>query len=237
MDRVISLARTPERLARFREVNGHFEVEQKEAIDGLKLDRDVLWALNWIDPALEYTPGALGCLVSHIQFWQDVANAGEVGTIFEDDAVLHRDFEEWRRWFLAMVPDDWHILLWGFNFDAGLIYKLPGGIPCATFPSQGALKQSIGAFQVSNTIGSDIHPILANMGTIAYSLSPSGARFLLENALPVRPFTRRIPNGTEWPNTGVDMVLNNLYDRMNAFVCFPPLVVTPNDNEASTTLR
>jgi len=62
------------------------------------------------------------------------------------------------------------------------------------------------------------------MGTAAYSLSPAGAWKLLAEALPARPFTLTILVGSQWPNTGVDMLLNVLYDRLNAYVAFLPMM-------------
>jgi hypothetical protein len=35
-------------------------------------------------------------------------------------------------------------------------------------------------------------------------------------------------------NIGIDATLNGIYRDLQAFVCFPPLVVSPNDHSKST---
>jgi hypothetical protein len=36
------------------------------------------------------------------------------------------------------------------------------------------------------------------------------------------------------PNRGIDNMMNELYPKINAYVCFPPLVITKNDHALST---
>jgi hypothetical protein len=59
---------------------------------------------------------------------------------------------------------------------------------------------------------------------------------LLERAVPLRNFTlevRRIKTPA-LPNVGIDVVMNEAYSNLNAFVSFPPLAVTKNDHSVST---
>lgn len=235
MDRVISLVRTPSRLDQFRALNAHVDAEWIPAVEGLSYGHIEAERDGLISPGLLYTPGAIGCLASHADFWRFTDVIGQVCTIFEDDAIIHADFYVLREQVLGSLPPDWDICLWGFNLDAGISFDvIPGVTPCAAFFYQPMARQRLDAFQRSE-IRPQPYRLRRHTGTVAYSLSPTGARKLLADALPARPFTLTIPTGRQWPNTGVDMVLNTLYDRLKAYVAFPPVVITPNDDETSTT--
>jgi GR25 family glycosyltransferase involved in LPS biosynthesis len=57
---VISLERTPERLAEFRKLNGHLkQVAVFKAVDGATLSQDDLAARGVIVPPVHYTKGTL----------------------------------------------------------------------------------------------------------------------------------------------------------------------------------
>jgi GR25 family glycosyltransferase involved in LPS biosynthesis len=57
---VISLERTPERLAEFRMLNGHLkQVAVFKAVDGATLSQDDLAARGVIVPPVHYTKGTL----------------------------------------------------------------------------------------------------------------------------------------------------------------------------------
>jgi hypothetical protein len=73
------------------------------------------------------------------------------------------------------------------------------------------------------------------MGTICYTISPAGARTLRTLCLPLKPFLLSLPvKGRRLANIGLDVVLGAAYPKVSAFACFPPLVVTPNDQANST---
>jgi len=51
------------------------------------------------------------------------------------------------------------------------------------------------------------------------------------------PWPEGVPRPIQSPgihNIGIDATLNSLYRDLNAYVCFPPLVVSPNDRANST---
>jgi hypothetical protein len=73
-------------------------------------------------------------------------------------------------------------------------------------------------------------PIAARLthsfGLQAYSVSPKGARALLECCLPLRK--RLIPfpgTGIRLDDTGIDCAMSAAYGSMQAFLCIPPLVI------------
>src|SRR5262249_35848981 len=79
--------------------------------------------------------------------------------------------------------------------------------------------------------------LLWAFGIPSYTISPKGACSLKSNLLPLRPVTLPHPDRSD-PNQflpmGFDMTLNSIYRHLNAFVCFPPLVITKNEIAKST---
>ena len=231
MDRVISLKRTPERLARFRELNPDFAtITVQEAHDGLLLDPSRMEAGRIIAPGLRYSPGALGCLMSHVQVWTEVAASSPLkgwAFVCEDDAVICGPYDE-------CIPADegWDIALLGWNFDAPASVDILPGVTCTIGPNQAGLMANI-----RNARGWDYETDFLRLrracGTVAYAISQRGARKLLDRLLPMRPGYVMMPQGPV-ENVGVDIALNSVYDTINAYVAFPPVVVTANDRATST---
>lgn len=81
------------------------DVQRVSAIDG----NAVPLPHNWI-----HTPGAYGCLLSHVQVVRNARDAGAASVlIFEDDAVFDPLFKEKFAGFVAEVPADWDMLYFG----------------------------------------------------------------------------------------------------------------------------
>jgi len=66
-------------------------------------------------------------------------------------------------------------------------------------------------------------------------------RRIMDKCLPLRsqviPFPeglRAKPHMPYFRTVGIDVTLNAVYRDLNAFMCFPPLVVTRNDHSQST---
>ncbi len=116
---VISLARTPERLAAFRKLNGHLNnIVVFEAIDGLVLTREGLAKRGLIAEAAHYSDGALGNMMSHTALWDHAAASGEITTVCEDDAIFNLNFQRRAMNVISILPDDTDIVYWGWNFNA-----------------------------------------------------------------------------------------------------------------------
>ena len=72
-------------------------------------------------------------------------------------------------------------------------------------------------------------------GIVGYSVSPMGAEAMKQHCLPIRNMDVFIPGlGRAVPNRGLDIMLNDVYPRVNAYVSFPPLVITRNFHSNST---
>lgn len=227
---VINLDRSTARWDKFRSRNaklGNFE--RVSAIDGRKLDRLDLERQGLIAPELDYSAGALGCALSHIQLWQKAASQDQPLTIFEDDALSHPVFDEHRLAVLAQLPTDWDIILWGFIYDPLFLW-----IDLGFSASEMRFYDRTEPFTWSDT--SDGRPIYHPhrlrhaYGTQAYSISPRGARRLLGSVLPLKKQFVPFP-GTSIvdQDQGIDGAMNLAYPTLQSYVCIPPLVVQRDD--------
>jgi glycosyl transferase, family 25 len=233
---VINLDRSADRLAEFGRVNAHLHtVERVAAIDGSTIDQQQLINTGTIAADLAYTPGALGCAVSHVMLWKMAAAGDEPITIVEDDAIFNSQFAALAKDMIATLPADWDLVLWGWNFDSILCFDLlPGISPCVARFNQDQLRSATTKFQ-SRALNPRAYRLLRAFGSVCYSVSPSGASKLMAQSLPIRPMTVAFPTvDPQFPNHGIDIVMNAAYPNLSAFVSFPPLVVTRNDSAAST---
>jgi GR25 family glycosyltransferase involved in LPS biosynthesis len=227
---LINLDRNAERLARFRAANGFLSnVQRFAAIDGGALDRQKLVSQGLIDAQLCYTNGDLGCVLSHMSLWETSLKNDAALTVFEDDAVVNRHFAQRSAALLNGLPRDWDYVSWGWNFDSVLAVDLLPGISQTVMTcDQESLRGRLHVFQDLN-FDVAAYPLLCAFGTMAYSISPGGARKLFGSCRPLRPFKMVIgdPNFTV-ENKSIDVMLCALYPLLRAFVCIPPLVVSPN---------
>jgi glycosyl transferase, family 25 len=73
------------------------------------------------------------------------------------------------------------------------------------------------------------------LGIPCYSVSPKGARALKAACLPLARIKVHFPGlNRHLPNFGIDVMMNNAYPQISAFVSFPPLVITRNEIRKST---
>jgi glycosyl transferase family 25 len=233
---LINLDRGVDRLAQFRRVNAHLlAVERVSAVDGSTVDRQQQVDAGTIAPDLAYTTGALGCALSHIALWQKAMAGDKPITITEDDAIFNSQFAVLSAGLIATLPADWDLVLWGWNFDSILCFDLlPGISPCVARFSEVLLRNATTKFQ-KRVLNPVAYRLLRGFGTLCYSISPTGAKKLLAQSLPIRPMTVAFPTvDPAFPNCGIDIVMNAAYPNLSAFVSFPPLVVTRNDKTIST---
>jgi GR25 family glycosyltransferase involved in LPS biosynthesis len=233
---IISLSRTPERLVSFRRRNNHLlDIEVFEAIDGLKLSRSDLKTRGIIEETVRYTPGALGNLMSHITQWDRAASCNQATTICEDDAIFNSKFENLAPKILSRLPDDTDIVYWGWNLDALLAIEMfPGLPPVAVQFGRNPDPIEIPVIQRACTNPTAFRLIRA-FGTVCYTITPKGVRLLRGSCLPVRDEIWYFPEiNLRMPNAALDVVMAHAFPSIRAFVCFPPLVVSLNDERQST---
>jgi glycosyl transferase, family 25 len=242
---LINLDRSPERLAEFRANNVHLSEDftRLSAVDGQKLDLGVLQGAGLVtsDILKTYSTNELACAMSHIALWKRGLASGEIITIAEDDAIFHQEFQRHAVEVIAKLPTDWDIILWGWNFDLFLsLEMLPGLSPClAQFEE---IKSSEGARQFQSQ---RLQPYPLKLrwafGMPCYSVSPNGARKMMAKSLPLRPLVHAFPEALRakphmpyFRTVGIDVTLSGIYPELNAFICFPPIVITRNDQSQST---
>jgi GR25 family glycosyltransferase involved in LPS biosynthesis len=231
---VISLERTPERWRAFEAANqGGPAYARFDAVDGLKIDRGELMSGGLMSDGLSYTPGAVGCALSHIAFWRACAAAHGPVTVCEDDAILHPDFQTYAAAAANLQPD-FDLILWGWNFNSVLAGELFDGVPFAMGFDEDRMRQSLGAFR-STSPSPTLLRLNRAFGTLCYTLSPKGAAKLLTLCLPLAPRRVFFPLlNRESENTGIDIPMNAAYPQMAAYAAFPPLALTPNETALST---
>jgi GR25 family glycosyltransferase involved in LPS biosynthesis len=236
----INLARRPDRKERFLTLNrGVARFHRVKAVDGITINGGQLIKEGVVREALEpYTPGALGCALSHKKLWERCASGTLPLTIAEDDAVFNRCFSEKAAVVVTRLPPDWDIILWGWNFDSVLHVELVKGIPTSIMHFDAAsVGEPLTDFQTQHF---EVLPMrLFNaFGTVCYSMTPKGAQKLSTSCFPLR-------NELFWVeglrrnicNFGIDSMMNKYYRDLRAYVVFPPLVWTENDKETSDVGR
>jgi len=203
---LINLDRSPERLRTFRHTNSHINFVRFSALDGATLGCDAIQA----------------CARSHLTLWREAISAGEPLTICEDDAIFSHSFAADAERILAVLPPGWDIILWGWNYDTTLhFYMGPPSFPspCSVQFDEDQLRLTADQFRHS-CMGSRPFRLTGAYGTVCYTISPHGAKKLLEHCASLF--------------APLDIMLNEVYARMNSFVSFPPLVITKNEHACST---
>jgi GR25 family glycosyltransferase involved in LPS biosynthesis len=236
---VINLDRCEDRMAEFSHANSHMpDIQRFSAIDGQTIDRQQLMEANTISADLSYTDGAIGCALSHLFFWEAADTQKSEITVCEDDAIFHQSFLETAPRLVASLPRDWDLVMWGWNFDSILLFDLlPGISPCLATFNQEQLRDAVSDFQ-KQSISPSLFRLLRAFGTVCYTVSAAGAHKLMEHSLPLRPLTVSFPMiNPEFQNNGIDIVMNSVYPQLNAYVSFPPLVITKNEHAGSTVRR
>jgi len=109
----INLDRRPERWEQMRskfERCGAVDVQRFAAVDG----QEAIVPAKWSD-----SPGAYGCLRSHLEIIEEARRLGWGNVlIFEDDAALDPELSEKFSSYFQQVPADWEMLHFGANHMA-----------------------------------------------------------------------------------------------------------------------
>lgn len=231
--KVINLDRTPERLTQFLARNPGVPAERFPAVDGALADRADCLRDGILDTDNIYRAGAIGCAMSHIGLWRDCAAGDKAFHIVEDDAILRHDFLPAANAMLGGL-DEWDIILWGHNLDWPLQIKAAAGLGVVVVQYDHETL-AVEPFQKTTT-PSMLMPLVSAAALCCYSVSPSGAKRILADCLPVgsaRPrYLEKLESG--WANTGIDVELSRHYARWRSYVAFPMIAVSENIHSAST---
>lgn len=235
---VINLDRSVDRLERFRKTNDHLRsIRRFPGTDGRLVDRDRLVRDNIISPDLDYAAGSLGCAVSHVALWKEAVRRSEAITVAEDDAIFSRHFEPHMHSLLANIRD-WDFILWSASLRCyAWLDALPGGTGARLEFFSGEVMTHVQDFQEAET-----EPVLLRahhlLGLVCYSVSPNGARALLDWCLPIRPMIIDFAGfGLRLNNAGIDCIMNGVMPSLKAYVCLPPLAISDERPEESVRIN
>lgn len=233
--KVISLKRTPDRLDNFCRSNSHINFEVFSAIDGKGLEKDSTAMREFFSQEINYTDGAYGCALSHIQLWIECIEKNIIITICEDDCILHNEFNNLMDKTLNKLSTEWDIFLWTWNFDSYLAIEYYSGLnPALILLDQENIKTNQREFQKSK-INPQPQKLLRAFGTSCYSINPYGAKKLLQKILPLMHCEVYFPGINKYiPNNGIDIAMNREYTNMNSYVAIPPIAFSPNIRSSST---
>ncbi len=234
--KVISLKRSIERRSLFLALNKHLVCEFVEAVDGNELSIEIVNNEEFfVHPLPLPSYGAYGCALSHLNMWKIAMESDCPTTVAEDDAIFRLDFLEKYSVVMAMLPADWDIILWGWNFDSILSVDILHDVSSTVmFFSQNGFRRGFEKFQELSVPSIPLR-LEKCFGTPAYTISPSGAKKFKEQCFPMKNFELHFPWANRiLQNTGIDVAMNRIYPTVNSFVAFPPLVGTKNENEVST---
>ena len=116
---VINLKKNKDRLKRFKKntKKANIKVERFNAVYGKDLPKEHPDIIKYFVKNHNLNPGEIGCALSHIKIWEDaLKNNYKNIIVFEDDAIIPKDF--WYRFNEAYneLPKDWDILFLGLNW-------------------------------------------------------------------------------------------------------------------------
>ncbi len=97
--KVISLTRRIDRRKEFIEKNSLHTPQFIPAVDGEEVSLDdikrqgLVFSKDWRDPLLNrrMTKGEVGCMLSHLNLWEECAKGEDIYLIFEDDFVIDKE--------------------------------------------------------------------------------------------------------------------------------------------------
>ena len=215
--------------SKFKKNNPNFKFERFSAIDGKKIDRKSLVEYNIMTESTNnrYTDGAIGVALSHRALWQECVDSNEPFTILEDDAYLVPNFNDLVLKHSTEI-ENWDFIFWGMNLDQRIVLEMSPGIAAAEvkYNFDGVLAN------IQNITNQNINPYFFRcfwgVGLVAYSITPSIAKYLLDNIFPLRDyFDYR-------DNFGIDNSIIEELENIHALACFPPIALTLNDRFNST---
>lgn len=235
---VISLERSEQRRINFDNTNGHLKFDFFNAVDGSLLTADAIQATGLFEPNLPYTKGAYGSALSHLALWDKAIATQTPVTVAEDDGIFRRDFDLQSRKLISSLPNNWDIVLWGWNFDSILsVDVMPGVSPAIMQFDQAMLRKNTDTFQ---TMQSKVHALKLDkcFGIVAYTISTWGAEKFKKLCCPLSNFEIYFPLlNRSLPNNSLDLAMNRFYQSTQTFVSFPPLVITKNEHSDSLIIK
>ena len=235
---VISLKRSTDRKIAFDKNNSKYmgSYIYYDAIDGKTIDISQLKSAMFTKNSTNYSSGAVGCALSHLNLWKKCIEINKPILIMEDDVIVSYEFTKHLDTVMQMLPENWDILQLSYNFDSVLSFNNTSYEVC-----NGVFgKKNITSTDIETFVQSKIYPTIAKLnhsfGTSAYVINPKGARILKSKCFPLNNTIVNIPFLNNISCFTIDCMMNTVYKDISAYVCILPFVMTPHisDNYKST---
>ena len=182
---LINLDRSTDRLAQFQERNAHLgDVIRFPAVNGRLVNKEALIDEGVMTRDCDYQVGSIGCALSHIALWNKAVAENLVVTVFEDDTIASYRFREKSAQLMATLPEDWDLIHWGWHYHPTFVWADFGFSKAELqFYDHRFSGPNLAKFQSADFAPAAVR--LAHVyGALAYSVSPKGARALLNYCLP-----------------------------------------------------
>ena len=230
---VISLESSSERKVTFDNYNSKYiKYTYYNAVDGKNININNLDASILKKGSQNYSNGAIGCALSHLQLWDKCIELNKPIVIMEDDAIVSRDYNKHINNLMNIIfPNKWDIIQLNYNFDSVLSYNNTNYETCNCIFNKTKLTQN----HISTFVNSKINTTIAKLnhcfGTSAYIINPSGAKILKESCFPLDNRILNIPFLNRLMCSTIDGMMNSVYKDISAYVCIIPFVITPHISE------
>ncbi len=238
---VISLQKTPERLERFIRNN---KKQLPSFRHVLAVDGEAQWNeiknSKLISPLVktQWSRGAIGAGLSHVLTWEICIKENKHLLILEDDTLLA---DQWLEKLEAIIPTEkegFDMLLLGWNLDSVLRAEIYPPLECISLfePIYPGKKDILKILNTKNP--RRICKLKNAFGLPGYIISPKGASNLIDRILPFNSQITNIGRGIPSINSyGIDALLNNIYNELEAIVVIAPLVLALNESSLSLTKK
>ena len=235
---VISLESSTERKVTFDNYNSKYiKYTYHNAVDGKKININNLDKSLFKKGSQNYSNGAIGCALSHLQLWDKCIELNKPIVIMEDDAIVSRDYNKHINNIMNnLLPKTWDIVQLNYNFDSVLSYNNTNYETCnCTFN-----KHKITKTDISNFVNTKIITTIAKLnfcfGTSAYIINPIGAKKLKDKCFPLDNRVINLPFLNNIRCFTIDCMMNSIYKDIQAYVCIIPFIITPHisDDYVST---
>jgi GR25 family glycosyltransferase involved in LPS biosynthesis len=235
---VINLKKSNERRREFDNNNLKFiKYTYHDAIEGDKININELDKHIFTKGSINYSNGAIGCALSHLQLWEKCIELNKPIIIMEDDAIVNRDFnKQINNLINNLLPKKWDIIQLNYNFDSILSYNNTNYETCNCVFNQTKLTKN----DIFNFVNSKINTTIAKLnncfGSSSYIISPMGAKALKQKCFPLNNQILKMPFLNQIMCTTIDGMMNSAYKDISAYVCVIPFVITPqlSDDYKST---
>lgn len=238
---VLSAESTPERLAQFDSANGYLglPIEVVAVTEGRDIDLRELVQIELVDPDIdEWGAGAVATALSHWLCWHQAVETQRPTCVFQDSAVLRRDFVPRVQGLLDAIPNGWEYLQLGCDTQSGIDFQItPDCRYRGRFTRDRANDEDLEIFAAAVTPVVPLRLFNA-FGGFAYIVTPAGAQRLIEQCFPLATRVLNVPClKRRVRTTSIDTVMNQFFGSMPAHVCFPPLALSRAEPSAATVAK